>query len=59
MGSMRPAGIWLFANGVHTPVVGIVSGSQIAPSPAKLPFRAAAVGTEKTLVCDRRSLVPS
>ena len=48
IGSMRFAGIWLFGNGVQTPVVGMVSGSQMVPRPAKLPLRAAAVGTEKT-----------
>ena len=50
MGSMRPAGIWLFGKGAHVPVAGIVSGSQIGPRPAKFPSRTAAVGTEKVRV---------
>jgi hypothetical protein len=40
----------LLANGWQTPVDEIVSGSQMFATPAKLPLRAAAVGTEKTLV---------
>ena len=35
-GRCGSAGIWLFANGVQTPVVGIVSGSQIAPKPGEV-----------------------
>ena len=41
------------------PGAGIVSGSQIAAKPAKLPDRTAAVGTENARVSDRRIRVPS
>ena len=41
------------ANGVQTPVVGIVSGSQIGAKPAKLPARSAIDGTENARVSER------
>ena len=55
MGSIRPAGIRLPANGRHAPVAAsMVSGSQIGLQPEKSPARRAASGTEKVLVSERR-----
>ncbi len=59
IGSMRPAGMRLSAKGAQVPVVGIVSGSQIVPRPAKSPLRTAAPGTENVRVSDRFIRSPS
>ncbi len=55
IGSIRPAGIWLFANGMQPDGV----GSQIGPRPLKSPLRRAADGTENVRVCVRFSRWPS
>ena len=60
IGSIRSAGIRLFANGVQLPVAGsIVSGSQIGANPAKSPARIASDGTENVRVSDRFIRSPS
>jgi hypothetical protein len=54
-GSIRPTGIRLPANGVQTPVVGIVSGSQMAPSLKSCAHETSDEGTENARVSERRA----